>query len=150
MAKPISRKNEKLLETLSSKFFKKYGRIIKIRKRLSRYDDYVAFVWNGIIWVETNIADVKLILSQCCDEMGLKGETKKTLIESFFDKNSLDYRNFNVDGKRYFVCLSGVINLEALRNKAENDDRSLSQYINLILKEHLRKKEENVRPKEEK
>ena len=40
--------------------------------------------------------------------------------------------------------------LEALRNEAENDDRSLSQYINLILKEHLRKKEENVRTKEEK
>lgn len=40
--------------------------------------------------------------------------------------------------------------LEALRNEAENDDRSLSQYINLILKEHLRKKEENLRPKEEK
>lgn len=117
MAKSISKKNEKLLETLSLKFLKKYGCTIKIRKRLSRYDNYVAYKWDGLIWVETNIADVKLILSQCCDEMGLKGETKKTLIESFFDKNSLDYRNFNVDGKRYFVCLSGVINLEALRNK---------------------------------
>ena len=28
--------------------------------------------------------------------------------------------------------------LEIVRNKAENDDRSLSQYINLILKEHIK------------
>lgn len=28
--------------------------------------------------------------------------------------------------------------LEKVRNKAENDDRSLSQYINLILKEHIK------------
>ncbi len=27
--------------------------------------------------------------------------------------------------------------LETLRKKAEKDDRSLSQYINLILKQHL-------------
>ena len=40
--------------------------------------------------------------------------------------------------------------LEALRDEAENDERSLSQYINLILKEHLRKKEENTRQNEEK
>lgn len=28
--------------------------------------------------------------------------------------------------------------LEKLRAEAENDDRSLSQYINLILKEHMK------------
>lgn len=28
--------------------------------------------------------------------------------------------------------------VEEIRIKAENDDRSLSQYINLILKEHLK------------
>lgn len=28
--------------------------------------------------------------------------------------------------------------LEKIRNKAENDDRSLSQYINIILKEHIK------------
>ena len=28
--------------------------------------------------------------------------------------------------------------LEKVRKKAENDDRSLSQYINLILKEHIK------------
>ena len=27
--------------------------------------------------------------------------------------------------------------LEAIRKKAEEDDRSLSQYINLVLKKHL-------------
>lgn len=31
--------------------------------------------------------------------------------------------------------------LEKVRNEAENDDRSLSQYINLILKEHIKKLE---------
>lgn len=30
--------------------------------------------------------------------------------------------------------------LQMLRNEAENDDRSLSQYINLVLKEHLKNK----------
>lgn len=29
--------------------------------------------------------------------------------------------------------------LETLRQQAENDDRSLSQYINLVLKEHISK-----------
>lgn len=29
--------------------------------------------------------------------------------------------------------------LEKIKIQAENDDRSLSQYINLILKEHLKK-----------
>lgn len=29
--------------------------------------------------------------------------------------------------------------LETLRRQAENDDRSLSQYINLVLKEHINK-----------
>lgn len=28
--------------------------------------------------------------------------------------------------------------LEKIRNAAENDDRSLSQYINLVLREHLK------------
>jgi len=37
-----------------------------------------------------------------------------------------------------------------LCEEAENDDRSLSQYIHLILKEHLRRKEESaIRRKEE-
>ena len=31
--------------------------------------------------------------------------------------------------------------LEVLRVKAEEDDRSLSQYINLILKEHLKRED---------
>ena len=30
--------------------------------------------------------------------------------------------------------------LEAIREEAENDDRSLSQFINIVLKEHLQKK----------
>ena len=30
--------------------------------------------------------------------------------------------------------------LEKIKAEAENDDRSLSQYINLILKEHLKEK----------
>ncbi len=29
--------------------------------------------------------------------------------------------------------------LEKIRIQAENDDRSLSQYINIILKEHIKK-----------
>ena len=33
--------------------------------------------------------------------------------------------------------------LEKLRIEAENDDRSLSQYINLILKEHIKNNEDN-------
>lgn len=33
--------------------------------------------------------------------------------------------------------------LEKLRVCAEEDDRALSQYINLILKEHIRTKEKN-------
>ena len=32
--------------------------------------------------------------------------------------------------------------LQAIRIEAENDDRSLSQYINLIIKEHLKNKNE--------
>ncbi|MBQ0111001.1 MAG: toxin-antitoxin system protein [Oscillospiraceae bacterium] len=31
--------------------------------------------------------------------------------------------------------------LEKIKIEAENDDRSLSQYINIVLKEHLKKKE---------
>ena len=32
--------------------------------------------------------------------------------------------------------------LEKIKEKAEYDDRSLSQYINLVLKKHLEKEEE--------
>ena len=31
--------------------------------------------------------------------------------------------------------------LEIIREEAEQDDRSLSQYINIILKEHIKEKE---------
>ena len=31
--------------------------------------------------------------------------------------------------------------LEKIKEKAEHDDRSLSQYINLVLKKHLEKEE---------
>lgn len=31
--------------------------------------------------------------------------------------------------------------LEEIRKEAENDDRSLSQFINVLLKEHLKKKQ---------
>lgn len=34
--------------------------------------------------------------------------------------------------------------LEKIKIEAENDDRSLSQYINLILKEHLKKENETL------
>lgn len=34
--------------------------------------------------------------------------------------------------------------LERVREAAELDDRSLSQYINLVLKEHLKAKEEPI------
>ena len=33
--------------------------------------------------------------------------------------------------------------LEQLKEAAERDDRSLSQYINLILKQHLKESDEN-------
>ena len=33
--------------------------------------------------------------------------------------------------------------LTKLKQQAENDDRSLSQYINIVLKEHIRRLEEN-------
>lgn len=33
--------------------------------------------------------------------------------------------------------------LEKIRIKAEEDDRSLSQYINIVLKEHLKSTKEN-------
>ena len=36
------------------------------------------------------------------------------------------------------ITIDGDI-LEKLREEAEYDDRSLSQYINIILKEHIRK-----------
>lgn len=31
--------------------------------------------------------------------------------------------------------------LEKIRIQAENDDRSLSQYINIVLKDHIKKQE---------
>ena len=31
--------------------------------------------------------------------------------------------------------------IEAIRNLADQDDRSFSQYINIVLKEHLRKQQ---------
>ena len=34
--------------------------------------------------------------------------------------------------------------LEKIRYEAERDDRSLSQYINLVLKEKIREKEHNI------
>ena len=33
--------------------------------------------------------------------------------------------------------------IETIRNQAEQDDRSFSQYINIVLKEHLRKLQTN-------
>lgn len=38
------------------------------------------------------------------------------------------------------ITIDGDI-LEKLREEAEYDDRSLSQYINIILKEHIKKNE---------
>ncbi len=40
------------------------------------------------------------------------------------------------------ITVDGDI-LEKLRIEAENDDRSLSQYINLILKEHIKQNEDS-------
>ena len=42
--------------------------------------------------------------------------------------------------ERISITIDGDI-LEKLREEAEYDDRSLSQYINLILKEHIKKNE---------
>lgn len=36
--------------------------------------------------------------------------------------------------------------LEKVRTEAEKDDRSLSQYINIILKEHMKNLEQNNEP----
>lgn len=36
--------------------------------------------------------------------------------------------------------------LEKLKEQAELDDRSLSQYINLVLKQHIKKTEERQAP----
>lgn len=33
--------------------------------------------------------------------------------------------------------------LEKIKCEAENDDRSLSQYINIVLKEHIKRKEKH-------
>ena len=38
------------------------------------------------------------------------------------------------------ITIDGDI-LEILKKNAENDDRSLSQYINLVLKEHIKTNE---------
>ena len=48
-----------------------------------------------------------------------------------FTKKSRKKINFTID--------SDV--LEIIREEAEQDDRSLSQYINIILKEHIKAKE---------
>ena len=37
--------------------------------------------------------------------------------------------------------------LEKIKKRAENDDRSLSQYINIVLKEHLKSTENTIRHK---
>jgi len=37
--------------------------------------------------------------------------------------------------------------LEKIKKAAEKDDRSLSQYINIVLKEHLKKAEKNCSSK---
>ena len=42
--------------------------------------------------------------------------------------------------ERISITIDGDL-LEKLREKAEEDDRSLSQYINLVLKKHLEKSE---------
>lgn len=42
--------------------------------------------------------------------------------------------------ERISITIDGDI-LEKLREEAEYDDRSLSQYINIILKEHIKKNE---------
>ena len=39
------------------------------------------------------------------------------------------------------ITIDGDI-LDTLRTLSENDDRSLSQYINIVLKQHVRKTEE--------
>ena len=39
------------------------------------------------------------------------------------------------------ITIDGDV-LERIREAAEEDDRSLSQYINLVLKEHLKRLEE--------
>ena len=39
------------------------------------------------------------------------------------------------------ITIDGDI-LEALREQAEKDDRSLSQYINLILRQHIKSQDE--------
>lgn len=36
--------------------------------------------------------------------------------------------------------------LAKLKEKAEYDDRSLSQYINLVLKQHIKNSEEKIKP----
>ena len=38
------------------------------------------------------------------------------------------------------ITIDGDV-LEKLRLRAENDDRSLSQFINLVLRDHLKRKE---------
>lgn len=43
--------------------------------------------------------------------------------------------------ERISITIDGDI-LEKLRAEAEYDDRSLSQYINIILKEHIKKNEQ--------
>lgn len=43
------------------------------------------------------------------------------------------------------ITIDGDI-LEKIKEKAELDDRSLSQYINLVLREHLKSTDQKNRP----
>lgn len=49
----------------------------------------------------------------------------------------LEARNYETVERKISITIDNDI-LVKIRLKAENDDRSLSQYINLILKEHLK------------
>ena len=51
--------------------------------------------------------------------------------------------------ERISITIDGNI-LEQIKELAEENDRSVSQYINLILKRHLAKKAAMVQTKEEK
>lgn len=43
--------------------------------------------------------------------------------------------------EKIIITIDGDV-LEKLKNEAEKDDRSLSQYINVVLEEHIRVKEQ--------
>lgn len=48
------------------------------------------------------------------------------------------YKSMKPLKEKISITIDGDI-LEKLREEAEYDDRSLSQYINIILKEHIKK-----------